>query len=274
MASKTKEEIEAEASYAQYCSQFDCTATSLEEYKQKLENFKACNDFINAENTKADLEEMLNPGSQPARYGHNKFCDWSLEELAAAHIIDDILPLDTDDEDESEDESEDEDDRRLLADEKLPYYLDLRRFVRNVSDQGQCGSVWAMVANAAFEASIAMHFGDKLLLSDQQQIDCNALCSGCRGGMIDLAWDYQQKNGAVLAEDYPYMGTESGKGCLIREKANYIKYTPKYRKLTDTSIEGIKRALQDGPVATLINADMKFMLYTTGILRYDEKEDY
>jgi len=111
---------------------------------------------------------MLNPGSQPARYGHNKFCDWSLEELAAAHIIDDILPLDTDDEDESEDESEDEDDRRLLADEKLPNYLDLRRFVRNVSDQGQCGSVWAMVANAAFEASIAMHFGDKLLLSDQQ----------------------------------------------------------------------------------------------------------
>ena len=92
--------------------------------------------------------------------------------------------------------------------------------------------------------------------------------------MIDLAWDYQQKNGTVLAEDYPYMGTESGKGCLIREKANYIKYTPKYRKLTDTSVVGIKRALQDGPVATLINADMKFMLYTTGILRYDEKEDY
>jgi len=95
--------------------------------------------------------------------------------------------------------------------------------------------------------------------------------------MIDLAWDYQQKNGAVLAEDYPYMGTESGIGCLIRPDAQYpksIKYIPKYRKLTDTSVVGIKRALQDGPVATLINADMKFMLYTTGILRYDEKEDY
>ena len=118
---------------------------------------------------------MLNPGSQPARYGHNKFCDWSLEDLAAAHIIDDILPLDDDDEDDSEEESEDEDDRRLLdddrrllADEKLPGYLDLRKFTRDVSNQGQCGSVWAMVANAAFEGSIAMHFGDKLLLSDQQ----------------------------------------------------------------------------------------------------------
>jgi len=72
------------------------------------------------------------------------------------------------------------------------------------------------------------------------------------------------------------MGTESGIGCLIRPDAQYpksIKYIPKYRKLTDTSVVGIKRALQDGPVATTINADMKFMFYTNGILRYYEEED-
>ena len=90
--------------------------------------------------------------------------------------------------------------RRLSDNSRVPPpSLDLTEFVRHVdkSNQGRCGACWAIVANVALEGSIAMKHGEKLLISDQQIIDCDEKSRGCEGGWMVNAWDYQRKFGAV-----------------------------------------------------------------------------
>jgi C1A family cysteine protease len=80
-----------------------------------------------------------------------------------------------------------------------------------VRNQGGCGSCWAFAAVATTEGKYAIKYGSKVLLSEQQLVDCTRDCYGCDGGWIDRGLNFIRYNGAMSQTSYPY--TESQTDC-------------------------------------------------------------
>ena len=186
MGKKTREELEEEASFAQFTSKFNKHYADLETYEQKFENWRENDKLIKELNEKADQEAKNNPGSEPAHFGYNEFADETLEQLKERGLLGDaIVPenylKDNSEEDSSDDESSDEesedeleddsdgDDRRLLQKSStLPsqFYIWDKVHLR-LGDQGDCLSSWALAANIAFEGAIFMKTEQMVQVSDQ-----------------------------------------------------------------------------------------------------------
>jgi len=66
----------------------------------------------------------------------------------------------------------------------IPASVDWRQHgaVNAVKNQGQCGSCWAFSATAAIEGHHAIQQGQLVSLAEQQLVDCDTSCYGCRGG--------------------------------------------------------------------------------------------
>lgn len=77
-----------------------------------------------------------------------------------------------------------------------------------IKDQGKCGSCWAFAATATIEGRYAIkNKGSKVLLSEQQMVDCATDCKGCLGGWSSSALKYIKKAGGQMSSaSYPYRG--------------------------------------------------------------------
>jgi C1A family cysteine protease len=84
--------------------------------------------------------------------------------------------------------------------------VDWRSKMNPVKDQGQCGSCWSFAATATIEGRYAIKHGSKVILSEQQMVDCATACSACYGGWASSALQYVQKAGGQMsAASYPYI---------------------------------------------------------------------
>ena len=161
---------------------------------------------------------------------------------------------------------------------EIPASLDYRQqgIVSEVKNQGQCGSCWAFSANGALEAALAkkarkngLDAGSVATLSEQQLVDCSRKFGneGCRGGLMDLAYQYILEAGGIESDKtYPYTGHD---GVCHANNASFVPGAKlvKYLQLAPGNETAIQLALiKFGPVAVAIDASqMTFQFYKSGV---------
>ncbi|XP_008402079.1 cathepsin B-like, partial [Poecilia reticulata] len=94
---------------------------------------------------------------------------------------------------------------------KLPAEFDSREqwpncpTLREIRDQGSCGSCWAFGAAEAISDRICIHTNGKVSveISAQDLLTCCDSCGmGCNGGYPPNAWDFWTTNGLVTGGLY------------------------------------------------------------------------
>lgn len=57
---------------------------------------------------------------------------------------------------------------------------------------------------------LSIQEGTNVHLSEQQGLDCSGSYGngGCRGGLMELYFEFYADNGAMLNSDYPYAGID------------------------------------------------------------------
>ena len=161
----------------------------------------------------------------------------------------------------------------------LPRHVDWRQegAVTPVKDQGQCGSCWSFATTGALEAMHHRATGVLTSLSEQQLIDCSRSRegnAGCRGGSMDLAFQYIKETGGIDTEEsYPYEGED-----------DMCRYRPAYRGARDTGFVDIQSGNEEhlaiaiatqGPVAIAFDASRPgFQFYSHGVYWDTECSSY
>ena len=159
-------------------------------------------------------------------------------------------------------------------------------FMHPVKDQGNCGSCWAFAANTALEGAYAkktnsapMHF------SEQQLVDCTLTGNaynyelfgkdygiwGCQGGWMDLAWKFQQEQGIMLEEDYPYTsGNTSTESQCAHNASKTVGTASSWGQIT-TSVDDIKAKLAEQPLSVALDAgSAAFQWYKSGVVKQSD----
>jgi len=145
--------------------------------------------------------------------------------------------------------------------------------VSEVKNQGACGSCWAFSTTGSLEGQTFRKKGRRVDLSEQQLVDCSHENNGCHGGIMDLAFNYVQKNGGLDSEKaYPYVSGDT------HEAQDTCRFRPKDVLATDTGHmdlpsgdeEKLKEAVATvGPISVAIDASHRsFQMYASGV--YDE----
>ncbi|GCC35049.1 hypothetical protein chiPu_0013529, partial [Chiloscyllium punctatum] len=152
---------------------------------------------------------------------------------------------------------------------RLPQSIDWRAkgYVTPVKNQRACGSCWAFSAVGALEGQTFKKTGKLISLSEQNLVDCsNAEGNhGCKGGLMEFAFNYVQSNGGIDTEDYyPYTAQEGT-----------CKYNPNYSPTTCHGFRFVARgneiALAEavatvGPISVAIDAkQLSFQFYRSGV---------
>lgn len=130
-----------------------------------------------------------------------------------------------------------------------------------VKNQGGCGSCWAFCATAAMESQVLIHSGIEEDLSEQAVLSCNPEGDGCGGGWMETAYDLWMDYGAVREECMPYHEVDTDP--CIQESCEVAAALDGYVYVGD-SVDDIKQALLNGPVAVAMAVCGGFGSYTSG----------
>ena len=140
-----------------------------------------------------------------------------------------------------------------------------------VKDQGSCGSCWAFSATGAIEGNWAIANNVNLDLSEQEMVDCCRLNSavgcpeseGCDGGWMSEAIEWNLRNhGQAFTSDYPYHAKDESCHSHMDEEAPVVTHLD----FAPGDLESLVHAANDGPVAVGVNANIRWMLYSGGVV--------
>lgn len=119
---------------------------------------------------------------------------------------------------------------RLLGGENIPKEFDSREHwpdcpsIKEIRDQGGCGSCWAFGAVTAMSDRLCIHKKLNVHVSSENLLSCCYTCGfGCNGGFPGAAWKYWAKKGLVSGGVYG-----SHKGCqpyLIKSCEHHVNGT-------------------------------------------------
>ena len=146
--------------------------------------------------------------------------------------------------------------------------------VTPVKDQGQCGSCWSFSTTGALEGAFFNRYGKLQSFSEQQLVDCDILRNGgkdhgCKGGLMDNAFSWIQKNGGLCLEsEYPYVSgaTQTGGECKTTCDVITGSEVQGYTDVEPSSETAFLSALSKTPLAVAIEADQReFQLYKSGV---------
>jgi cathepsin L len=160
--------------------------------------------------------------------------------------------------------------------DKLPQSIDWteKGAVSPVKDQGQCGSCWSFSTTGALEGAYFVKYGVLESFSEQQLVDCDNRLNGgkdmgCKGGLMDNAFSWINKNGGLCSEEaYPYVSGKTktsgscSSTCSVISKSAVREYTD----VPPSSDSAMMSSVSKGPVSVAIQADQKeFQLYKSGV---------
>ncbi|KAF4661988.1 hypothetical protein FOL47_006471 [Perkinsus chesapeaki] len=156
--------------------------------------------------------------------------------------------------------------------EDLPESVDWREkgYVTPVKNQGHCGSCWAFSTTGALEGLNKNMTGKLVSLSEQELLDCSRPLGnqGCKGGLMDKAFDYVELNGLESEDDYKYTGVDFSTCQSDKEKDVVKAHTISFQDVQPNSASSLLAALADnGPVSVCVDAsDAVFQHYESGVI--------
>ena len=101
-------------------------------------------------------------------------------------------------------------------------------------------------------------------MSEQQLIDCDKRNKGCRGGVMNKAYEYLMNNGMMSAEDYPYEENDEETQCRYQEDKAVMKVKSWGFSGTQDEEEIKALLIEKGPLSGAVNA-FPLMFYAGGI---------
>jgi len=138
--------------------------------------------------------------------------------------------------------------------------------VTPVKNQGQCGSCWAFSAVGSIEGALFIKSGELVSLSEQQLVDCDKQDLGCKGGLMDNAFAFEEHEGGLCTEeDYPYHAVQGECRDTECEDAEGSKINS-FIDVEAKSASALMEALSYQPVSIAIDASkLPFQFYKHGV---------
>jgi cathepsin L len=139
--------------------------------------------------------------------------------------------------------------------------------VTPVKNQGQCGSCWSFSATGSLEGQHFLKDGQLVSLSEQNLMDCSTAEGnhGCKGGLMDKAFEYIIKNRGIDTEQsYPYQAHDER--CRFRT-ANVGATMSSFRDIEHGDVNALMEAIQTiGPISVAMDASRPaFHAYKRGV---------
>jgi cathepsin L len=136
-----------------------------------------------------------------------------------------------------------------------------------VKDQAACGSCWTFSATGSLEGRWQIKTGERLMLSEQQLVDCAWGYEGsqaCGGSFSSGAFQWIMDNkGMALETTYRYLGQGGWCNQHIRDSSVRVQ---SYVKVTASNELDLQDAVVDGPVSIAIDASHNdFRFYKSGV---------
>jgi len=198
--------------------------------------------------------EAHNAKGKSFTMGVNQFTDLTYEEMFSFYVFQDALP----------NESFGLKSAISYDKGKKDWYSEKK--VAEVKNQARCGSCWAFSAVGALESFYAIKNGvsaDSItLLSEQELVDCSKKNHGCKGGLMNLAYDYVMANKLSSGEKYPYVGIQNA---CNDKKRDSIATLRKYEDLPAVDVNGLIATINRAPVAIAMEVNEDFFHYKSGI---------
>jgi cysteine peptidase B len=202
--------------------------------------------------------ERRNPEAQ---FGMNKFADLTAEEFRVYHRLNvptkaSPAPL-----------FSAEEVKRLTADG-----VDWRtkKAVTQVKDQGQCGSCWSFSTTGGIEGQNALKGSKSLVpVSEQELVSCDNVDDGCRGGLMDNAfeWLVQNKGGNIVTEAaYPYTSGRGSSGSCKDVSSMAVGATVTgFKDLPHDEDQMASWMATNGPISIAVDAT-SWQSYSSGVM--------
>jgi len=143
--------------------------------------------------------------------------------------------------------------------------IDWRPYLKPVKDQGDCGSCVPHGINKTWEGEIRIKAGDEALEIDLSERHLFSCCGGtCDSGTTMEAALNQALRGVALERDCPYDAKdhECGEG-LAEDWWKNGKKMETWSKVS--SVDEIKKMLEEGPLAATMAVHQSFLNYVGGI---------
>jgi KDEL-tailed cysteine endopeptidase len=140
--------------------------------------------------------------------------------------------------------------------------------VTPVKNQKSCGSCWAFSTTGATEGAYYVASGKLVSLSEEQLVQCDHNSdSGCKGGLMDNAFEWIKEHGGICTEEsYPYSSGNGETGSCTKGCSSAVVVTSHVDVPTEDE-EALKKAVSQQPVSVAIEADkLVFQLYRGGVL--------
>ena len=151
----------------------------------------------------------------------------------------------------------------------VPTYINWKEMgaVTEIKDQLKCNACYAFAAIGALESHYQIKTGKKVLLSEQEIVDCSRENKACVGGLPHLVFNYIRDRDISYTSDYRY---DQKKYSACRRRSSTPKFDGSnlrgYTNLRRGILNLIKE-LSKGPVATISYASFPFKHYRGGIYR-------